>query len=187
MGRGIRNWGLWCLNAALLREEAYRGEIGTLLQTLSEGMDHADNLLEWWDRAKLIIKNTSLKYSRQKRRREFQEERMLRNELNIELDKLEDDKDRDTTNYLIIKKQLDQLEINKCKGAIIRSKVKYLTEREKSTAFFLAQEKRKQVKAIINDLTNEKGEKVSDITSILETVQTFYEKLFLSEKFQRTK
>ncbi|XP_014876328.1 uncharacterized protein LOC106938708 [Poecilia latipinna] len=187
MGRGIRNWGLWCLNAALLRDEAYRGEINVLLQTLSGEMDHADNLLEWWDQAKQRVKNLSIKYSRQKKWRELHNECILRRKLNSELDHLENDQSRDITDYLIIKKQLEQIEINKCKGAIIRSKAKYLTEGEKSTAFFLAQEKCKQTNAAINELLNEKGEKVSDIASILEIVQNFYSQLFTSENISTNK
>uniref|UniRef100_A0A3P9PCI2 Reverse transcriptase domain-containing protein n=1 Tax=Poecilia reticulata TaxID=8081 RepID=A0A3P9PCI2_POERE len=58
---------------------------------------------------------------------------------------------------------------------------------EKSTAFFLAQEKRKQTNVTINELINEKGEKVSDITSILETVQNFYSQLFTSENISTNK
>jgi len=187
MGRGIRNGGLWCLNAALLQDVIYRGKIGVLLETLTEEMDHTSNLLEWWDQAKQRIKNITIKYSKQKKWKELQHECNLRRQFNIELDLLENDKNKDITNYILIKKQLDQIEINKCRGAIIRSKARYLADGEKSTAFFLAQEKRNQIKSTINELIRYDGEKVTDITSILETIQSFYSRLFTSENIPEHK
>uniref|UniRef100_A0A3Q2CLN8 Reverse transcriptase domain-containing protein n=1 Tax=Cyprinodon variegatus TaxID=28743 RepID=A0A3Q2CLN8_CYPVA len=49
------------------------------------------------------------------------------------------------------------------------------------------EEKRNQIKSTINELIRNDGEKVTDITSILETVQSFYSRLFTSENIPEHK
>ena len=45
-----------------------------------------------------------------------------------------------------LKEKLSALEVAKCRGAAIRSRIQYMYEGEKSTAFFLGLEKQKQNK-----------------------------------------
>lgn len=64
-----------------------------------------------------------------------------------------------------------ECEKEKCKGAIVRSRAKYAVEGEKCTRFFLGLEKKKQSKIFISELENDKGDKVTDLVSILEVVE----------------
>lgn len=63
--------------------------------------------------------------------------------LSGETSKLAEKENRNTDLYFAIKNRLDVIEHDKFKGAIIRAKAKYYTEREMSTTYFLSLEKLK--------------------------------------------
>ena len=82
-----------------------------------------------------------------------------------------------TENYLVAKQELNEIEKGKCKGAVIRSKIKYMYEGEKCTSFFLGMEKRKQGKMWLNGL-EKNGRTLRETDEILIEVQDFFEKLY---------
>ena len=67
--------------------------------------------------------------------------------------------------------KLDKIEEHKCRGAAIRSRVQYMLEGERCTAFFLGLEKQKQNKNNIQSLETDMGEKIDRIEDVLIFVQ----------------
>ena len=66
--------------------------------------------------------------------------------MNIELENIDQIKGWSVEKYLIVKQELEEIGKKKCKGAAIRSKIKYMYEGERCTSFFLGLEKKKQEK-----------------------------------------
>ena len=83
-----------------------------------------------------------------------------------------------TEKCLELKEKFSKYEIDKCKGAIIRSKAKYFLKGEKCTLFFLGLEKSTQRRTYLRQIENVKGEVVDVYVEILETVENFYRDLF---------
>ena len=79
-----------------------------------------------------------------------------------------------------IKQTIENLYINKAKGAQIRSRVKWTEEGEKNSKFFLGLEKSRQMKKTISALKNKFGQIEENPAQILEIEKEFYENLYKS-------
>ena len=77
-------------------------------------------------------------------------------------------------------KRLDKLYTEKTKGRQIRSRVKWIKEGEKNTAFFLGLEKTRQTKKAINELYDKNGKSTTDQNEIMEIEVDYYKKLYKS-------
>ena len=71
-------------------------------------------------------------------------------------------------------KRLDKLYTEKTKGRQIRSRVKWIKEGEKNTAFFLGLEKTRQTKKAINELYDKNGKSTTDQNEIMEIEVDYY-------------
>ena len=80
-----------------------------------------------------------------------------------------------------ISDQLHKIYKSKCKGAIIRSRVKWFEEGEKNTKYFMSLEKRNLVKNSITLLRNKKGKCISNQENIRKHVHRFYSTLYASK------
>ena len=75
-----------------------------------------------------------------------------------------------------------ELEINKLAkalGAQTRSRIKFIEEGEKNTAFFLAFEKSKATSNAITSIVTEDGQQIKDQTSLLAEQVRFYKALYM--------
>lgn len=70
------------------------------------------------------------------------------------------------------------IEEEKCKGAIIRSRAKDIIEGERSTKYFYELEKNLQKADIIASINTQDGKIVKDKEGILKEIKTFYKDLF---------
>jgi hypothetical protein len=77
-------------------------------------------------------------------------------------------------------KRLDKLYTEKTKGRPIRSRVKWIEEGEKNTAFFLGLEKTRQTKKAINELYDKNGKSTTNQNEIMEIEVDYYKKLYKS-------
>lgn len=176
-----RGGGSWCLNASLLEDPIYHERFKKLLDKLTEEFYFSENQIQWWDKIKEKIKKVCIRYSKEKRQAEREEETSLRELLAREASLLESAPSLDTPIYENIKLQIMEIEKKKCVGAAIRSRADYIVDGEKCTAFFLGLEKRKQSNSYLTEIINERGEIVSDPTKVLEETHKFFSQLFNSE------
>ena len=72
-----------------------------------------------------------------------------------------------------ISDQLEKIYKSKCKGAIIRSRVKWFEEGEKNTKYFMSLEKRNLDKNTITLLRNKKGKYISTEQECYQVVMEF--------------
>lgn len=88
--------------------------------------------------------------------------------------------------YSSVTSELNSLLSIKTKGALLRSKAKWVEEGEKNTSYFLKLEKRNQKLKSITKLCTNSGETVTEQSAILQEEKVFYQHLFKTIK-SRTK
>lgn len=82
----------------------------------------------------------------------MKEERELREQVRMELSRVDDEEGYCIGKYIEAKMKLERYEREKCRGAILRSKAKYALEGEKCTGYFLGLEKGRQSKTYIYEI-----------------------------------
>ena len=177
----LRNGGLWVYNASLNDDEMFKKSMCKFLNNAKEEMNYVNDVNEWWENLKVRIKKKCINFCKEKRWKESKRENDLRHTVKRELERIDQVEGWSTENYLIAKQRLDEIEKRKCKGAAIRSKLKYMYEGEKCTSFFLGLEKRKQGKMWIEGL-EKNGQMLKETDEILVEVQNFFKKLYEKQK-----
>lgn len=178
-----RGRGFWKFNAGLLREQDYVDQVKNMLQELRTKYRALQDKGLKWDTIKCEIRGLTIRYS--KRRARQQRERYK--ELKVKLDQLtnqanENDYNDDLMNQIKqVTGQLEEINDEQTKAAILRSKVKYAELGEKNSKYFLGLEKRNFKTKCITALQTETGEVTKDPLEILKTGKRFYEKLYESK------
>ncbi|CAC5360930.1 unnamed protein product [Mytilus coruscus] len=93
----------------------------------------------------------------------------------------------DVTKLENLKLELNNYELEKCKGAVLRSKAIWASESDKNTKFFLNLEKYKQENNAVKELINDKGDVISDTDGILDIEYSFYKNLYSCVKVDNVK
>lgn len=172
---GVRKGGgLWVFNNSLLLDKTFVKKINDYLDYVLCAREYSVNVCLWWEDVKVQLKKKSIHYSKEKKWKESLAEKQLHIDLELEMHCLDSMDAISTVKYEQIQKQLEVLEINRCKGAAIRSKAVNIVDGEKCTAYFLGLEKRQQQRSEICQLVTASGSVVSKIEDILSQVQTYY-------------
>ena len=82
--------------------------------------------------------------------------------------------------YITLKEDLCLIYENKAKGAIIRSKTKWIEQGEKPTKYFFNLEKRNYNRKVIRSLKKPDGESITDELEILKEIELYYINLYSS-------
>lgn len=93
---------------------------------------------------------------------------------------LAEDPERDATVYEAALDQLKSFQVEKCRAAALRPRVRDFVEGERSSAFFLGMEKKRQGKSVIKSLYDAGGTICTEADEILGIVKDFYKGLFSS-------
>lgn len=166
--------GLWCLNISLLTNENYQKMTKKLIEREVAKPSYIDNIIEWWEELKEKIKYRTIRFSKNLNYNKRQREREIKTKIiNINAEDVPD-----TERLLRLQNELNEIELKRCEGAIVRSRAQYAVEGEKSTSFFLKLEKARQSKCYIEKVRDKRGECTADLVDIANTVQEFYTDLF---------
>lgn len=175
-----RGKGLWHFNDSLLDDDNFILHMSLFIKnqyiSLKEEGEYSNNTI--WDLLKIYIRDESMAFSRNKRMEDDSD--------NILIDRivcLNSMLSDDPTNPVLIKdlcnatkkKEIHDLSISR--GALKRSRAKYISEDEKNSSFFLGLEKCRQENQVIKCIYNEQGELVTTHTEILPVISNFYEHL----------
>ena len=177
-----RGPGLWKLNTSILQDEKYKEEMKTLITTAWNELAGNDDLAVRFDWLKYKIRQFSIAYSK-KRAKSF---RKQEEKIGKEIENLDEKicnntiSDQELIVYDELKKQLENMEEYKAKGAWIRSRLEHLELDEKSTAFFYNKSKQIYEKKTINVLTTNNSKEISNAKEILKELQKFYSELYTS-------
>ena len=82
--------------------------------------------------------------------------------------------------YDNLKTELQQIYEAKGKGAILRSKARWVEQGEKSTKYFFNLEKRNFNRKVITEIRREDGKTLLEEHEILKEIESFYGKLYAS-------
>ena len=172
---------LWKFNNSLLNDKNYNQLINRNVSKwiLSEFKDKSIR----WEVLKYYIRKETINFSKRKKKIRGNIERALEKDLeNIDIqisnmnfidpsDNILNDKDR-------IIELLKDIESERIKGAIIRSKVKWYEEGERSSKYFFNLEKEHCKSSTVRKLLNKNGKYVHNPKDILNIQMQFYKDLY---------
>ena len=84
--------------------------------------------------------------------------------------------------YYLLRNEVEQLQKEKMKGSIIRSRVKWNIDGEKPTRFFCGLEKSNTISKTVQKIIKDDGSEITNQKQILEEIKTFYETLYTSNQ-----
>ncbi|KAJ8035265.1 hypothetical protein HOLleu_22431 [Holothuria leucospilota] len=153
--------GYWKYNCALNENQSFCNDLRVQYQRWSSLKEGFNSLTDWWDNVKKRIKSLAIYHSSKVAR----ENRSRLN--NLQLRCLSDDSN-----------EIETLINKECKGAYIRSRVKYLEEGEKPSTFFFRQEKFRGSQKTIHSIRNKEGVSCNQKNDILAVFHEFYSDLY---------
>lgn len=171
--------GLWIMNNTYLCDTQYQIQIRELIESKIEMSLKTEAPLIWWDNLKYYIKKLSMKYAKEKSLQKNKLFYDIQRKLENEYRKQDHKQDIDTIREL--QNEIREIEIEQCKGAILRSKAFWAVEEDKCTKYFLGLEKYRQESKLITELYDENNSIVNDTDSILHIQETYYTELYQYE------
>jgi len=168
----------WKFNSSLLNDKKYVDEMIVKLQKWRDEYDMDDKSMKW-ELMKYEIRKYTIEYSKIKKR----ESSKAKNELEKRLCYLERNlsANNNINEYNDIKQRLKSMEDEIIRGQIIRSKVQWYEEGERSTKYFLGLEKQRSIKKHVQKLELPNGRITTEAGEILKTAAEFYKQLYKSE------
>ena len=137
---------------------------------------------KWWDLAKLYIQGITKDFCI-----DFKEKQTeLLIQYRAEIDSLYQQHPIDHEKIDQIQTNIDIIEERSLKGAMVRSRTKFIENEETPSKFFYAAESVFQKNKTITALKDKSGKKVTTDKEILKTAQTFYEELYKKAQINKT-
>ena len=174
----IRGPGIWHFNNSLLHDQIYTTRINKTIDTYINETVTLNPTMRW-ELLKAEIKSITVQYCTNKNQSNFLEEKQLLIEIN-RISKLiiENPKAQKLHEDLSqLKMKLEVFNLNKAKGAQVRSKLKYIEEGEKNTNYFLGLEKCMGAQNTIQELYKNNNV-IQDPLKILSEIEMFYSTLY---------
>ena len=168
-----RSPGVWNFNNSLLKNEDFCTSIEKLIDCHLRFLPSFTSLQDWWEFLKLSIKEESIVFSRNKRRRLRKEKVFLKNKL-IRLHRRLVDGD-DTV------RQLKALRVKEIEGIMIRRRAQWQEEGERPSRYFFNLQKIKAQRSHISSVYDLNGTEVSSQEDIKKAHVDFYSMLFRQE------
>ena len=150
-----------------------------------------DNRLKW-ELIKMEIRNITISYTRHKGKQCRNRVTELQNRLEaletmINNCNNEEQLSAEIKEYDNLKTELQQIYEAKGKGAILRSKVRWVEQGEKSSKYFFNLEKRNFNRKVITEIRREDGKTLLEEHEILKEIESFYGKLYASQVVDNNK
>ena len=184
--KATRGPGLWKFNNSLLKDKEYIKQITDSYPIIREKYADIEDKRLKWELIKMEIRSITIPFAAHKAKQFRNQESDLQKRLD-EIDKSINNS-RDDQNieakleeYDRLKNELNRLYEMKGKGAIFRSKVRWLENGEKPTKYFFNMEKRNYNRKVISELKRPDGKTVVNEQEIMSEIQSFYEKLYSSD------
>ena len=171
-----RGRGFWKINNSLLMDKDYTKLINSLLENCSAKFQNVQNKALVWDCIKCDIRGATIQFAVKKAKEKRQYETNLRTELKVLEDKLDNNEEVMDT-YNTVKKDLEQIEEEKLRGNIVRSRAQLIEEGEKCSKYFMNLENRNYRTKCITTLLKDEI-KISKQPDILDECNRFYEHLY---------
>lgn len=173
---------VWKFNNSLLENTEFCKEVKKMVKEISD-LDLSP--LSKWEWFKFKIKESAIRLSKHLNQIKKQRQHSIISEIN----KLGNNDELTVEEHLQLNKlqaELDNLYLEKAKGAYIRSRARWIEEGEKNSSYFFSLEKQRQTKKriqklIINDVNIDSQETIN------EEIKVFYENLYRSRFSEESK
>ena len=178
-----RGPGYWKLNTSLLHNRDYLEKINRYVG-IELGTNTASTYSERWELFKLGLVNTSFQYSVNHKKSNKQKILLLEHkmtQLQEELYGTNPVHFKDTNEQLYkVKQELEILNSESTRGAILRSRARWATLGEAPTKYFLNLEKANYCGKTLYRLKTNDGSMVTEERQILKEIHKYYKKLYTS-------
>ena len=135
---------------------------------------------------KMEVRGFCVQYSKRKSKIRRSKERELQKQIDHLMNVLKTNRSKENITQLYhLRAQLDKITEYKTKGAIVRSRIRWHEEGEKSTKYFLNLEKRQHSKTHITKLKYD-GREINDSDEILRSQRLFYKNLYTASSCDAT-
>ncbi len=177
-----RGSGYWKFNGSLVNDEEYVQALQVEYQDWKNDFEDISDKRLKWDLLKYKIRNYTMRFCSKRKKERIDKEDELANVLKL----LEQQAATHATEKVIeniekAKEELRKLEIYKTEGAIIRSRIQWIEEGEKSTKYFYNLENNRQVKKHIKKIQINEKTVTQSKDEILTYISSFYENLYSSK------
>ena len=182
-GQIKRGRGYWKFNNSLLTEDLFvEGARELITGTTNANFDSYRGM---WDVMKFKIKDFSSRYGAEKKKKENREKSKLEGEIskikeNLNKNSCESEIEGLYLELFRAENLLNQLLNKELEGIIIRAKLQWTEQGEKSTRYFLGLEKSNQGKKSLLNIVNEHNQTLKTQKGIEDHTVKFYKKLFSS-------
>lgn len=167
---GKRGPGVWVLNTDILKDEHYVLTIKEMMEEEKENGMYVEDKRIWWENVKFLVKKITIKYCMLKQKCKKNKEKKIRERLEKQID----NEVQDVQKIKEIQEELKEIEENKYKGAMLRSKAKYLVDGEKCTKFFFDLERKKGRAEMIKGIKKANGEIIETSGGILNETREYF-------------
>ena len=172
--------GLWKLNISILQDTEYVKLITDFWLKWRRTQKDFPSLSDWWELGKLKIKTLTIDYCSK-----LTKKRQAKHALLTRLaDHLKSQVDLGRLSclgpYRSTLAELSRFDLEAACGAQVRSRVRWVEEGERSTAYFFWLEKKRSADRRISALRESDGSIISDITGLCNSISSFYSGLFTS-------
>ena len=176
----IKGRGFWKFNSSLLHDSIYVNNIkGVIDNTKSIHCNLVDKGA-LWELVKLEIRTFTIPYCVQRKKQNQAHEKELNNKFKRLHDIINSDSvvnEATTNEFYRIKSQLEDMEKERARGIILRSKAQWVEEGEKNTSYFLRLEKQNFCNKLITKIKTE-NEVITNPKDILEEGRKYYMNLY---------
>ena len=177
-----RGPGYWKFNNKYISDPSFVEEMNLLLDNKIHELSHIP-LKDRWELIKFEASNFSQNWARQK----ASERRLIISQLHEKVTELEDElsmqyEEKKQDILTRTKEDLNELEIERAKGTIFRTRSKWTIEGERNTAYFFGLEKNKYLAKNCSCVITDDGKRITEPKRILEEQAKFYKELYTSNK-----
>ena len=180
VGKSNKGPGYWKLNTQVLKDENYKSQVRNIIQEIGRS---SLNNVEKWELIKIKCREFSQRYCQKLNKKT----NTVKIDLLQKFVKISEKVDEDTKieeevkkDYIQTKFDLEKIYTKECKGACIRSRIKWFEDGERNTKYFLSLEKKNAEKKSI--LSLKIGKRVIfKQNEILNEVAAFFEELYTSK------
>ena len=166
--------GTYKLNNSILKLKYVQDEIYNIWQVHKQSKLSFPNLIDWWEKGKLLLKKYFIKLSIEIYKSNQNEIIATNNKISS---LLEEDLEQNKFKIASLKSKLEKLYNIKNEGARIRSRLKNI-ENEIPDKFFFETEKEKGKKNTLLKIKNENNQILSEPNEILKETKSFYKNLW---------
>ena len=177
-----RGPGYWKLNTTVLQEAEYIHTIKNVISEIKK-QNETDNIDPriHWEEIKCAVRAASIQYCKTRARKKREREKYLTKKLQELEQQLYDLNPDIVQEYDNIKKEFENLYDEKAKGAMLRSRARWIAQGEKNTKYFFGLEKRNFTMQTITQLDVGKKDLIENPKEIQGEIFKYYKSLYTSK------